>query len=99
MQQREAYLQRVPIEGKFGQDKNGYRLSQIRAKRADTSLAWINNILLVVKLLILLRIFFALCRLGVVPLLSVSTAAWVSVVRQYGGGLADDFRCRRLRPA
>lgn len=56
---REAYLQRIPIEGKFGQGKNGYRLNYIRAKRADTSVAWINSIFLVMNLLILLRIFFA----------------------------------------
>ena len=56
---REEYLQRIPIEGKFGQGKNGYRLNYIRAKRADTSVAWINSIFLVMNLLILLRIFFA----------------------------------------
>lgn len=58
-QRREEYLQRIPIEGKFGQGKQGYRLNYIRAKRADTSVAWINSIFLVMNLLILLRIFFA----------------------------------------
>jgi len=57
-QRREEYLQRIPIEGKFGQGKNGYGLNYIRAKRADTSEAWINSIFLVMNLLILLRIFF-----------------------------------------
>ncbi len=61
-QRRADYLQRIPIEGKFGQGKNGYRLNYIRAKRADTSLAWINSIFLVMNLLILLRIFFAWCK-------------------------------------
>ena len=74
-QRREEYLQRIPIEGKFGQGKNGYRLNYIRAKRADTSYAWINSIFLVMNLLILLRIFFALCKIGVAllrrPLLQV----------------------------
>ena len=64
-QRREEYLQRIPIEGKFGQGKNGYRLNYIRAKRADTSLAWINSIFLVMNLAVLLRIFFAFCRRGV----------------------------------
>ncbi len=50
-------LQRIPIEGKFRQGKNGYRLNYIRAKRADTSLAWINSIFLVMNLLILERTF------------------------------------------
>ena len=57
-QRREEYLQRIPIEGKFGQGKNGYRLNYIRAKRADTSSAWINSIFLVMNLIILLKIFF-----------------------------------------
>jgi len=61
-QRREEYLQRIPIEGKFGQGKNGYRLNYIRAKRANTSEAWINSIFLVMNLLILSRIFFALFR-------------------------------------
>jgi hypothetical protein len=59
-QQREEYLQRIPIEGKFGQGKNGYNLNYIRAKRTDTSVAWINSIFLVMNLLILLRIFHLL---------------------------------------
>ena len=63
-QRREEYLQRIPIEGKFGQGKNGYDLNYIRAKRSDTSYAWINSIFLVMNLLILLRIFFARCKLG-----------------------------------
>ena len=65
-QRRQDYLQRIPIEGKFGQGKNGYRLNYIRAKRANTSFAWINTIFLVMNLLILERIFFALrqCHLA-----------------------------------
>ena len=61
-QRRADYLQRIPIEGKFGQGKQGYRLNYIRAKRADTSFAWINSIFLVMNLLILVRIFFAWCK-------------------------------------
>ncbi len=61
-QRRADYLQRIPIEGKFGQGKNGYRLNYIRAKRADTSVAWINSIFLVMNLLILERIFFVRCK-------------------------------------
>lgn len=54
---REEYLKRIPIEGKFGQGKNGYRLNYIRAKRADTSFAWINSIFLVMNLLVLWEAF------------------------------------------
>ena len=57
-QRRQDYLLRIPIEGKFGQGKGGYRLNHIRAKRADTRYAWINSIFLVMNLLVLLRIFF-----------------------------------------
>jgi hypothetical protein len=79
---REEYLQRIPIEGKFGQGKNGYRLNYIRAKRADTSLAWINSIFLVMNLLVLLRVFFALCKTGVVMLLSAPERACSTFFRQ-----------------
>ncbi len=68
-QRREDYRQRIPVEGKFGQGTNGYRLNYIRAKRADTSAAWINSIFLVMNLLILMRIFFALCTTAVAQLL------------------------------
>jgi len=68
-QRRKEYLQRIPIEGKFGQGKNGYRLNYIRAKRADTSFAWISSIFLVMNLQILLRIFFALWEKGVAAVL------------------------------
>lgn len=69
-QRREEYLQRIPIEGKFGQGKNGYALNYIRAKRADTSSAWINSIFLVMNLLILIRIFFAPGKEGAAAVLS-----------------------------
>ena len=61
-QRREESLQRIPIEGKFGQGKNGYRLNYIRAKRSDTSAAWINSIFLVMNLLILLAVFYWLWK-------------------------------------
>ena len=64
-QRQRDYRERIPIEGKFGQGKGGYRLNYIRAKRADTSVAWINSIFLVMNLLVLLKFFFALWRWGV----------------------------------
>ena len=63
-QRREEYLQRIPIEGKFGQGKNGYRLNYIRARLAATSSAWINSIFLVMNLLILLRILVFAFKIG-----------------------------------
>jgi transposase, IS5 family len=47
--------ERIPIEGKFGQGKNGYRLNYIRARLQNTSEAWINSIFLVMNLMVLLR--------------------------------------------
>ena len=76
-QRREEYLQRIPIEGKFGQGKNGYRLNYIRAKQADTSSAWINSIFLVMNLLILLKVFFAPWIKAVrQPLSRIWTSVW-----------------------
>lgn len=62
-QRREEYRQRIPIEGKFGQGKNGYDLGYIRARTAPTSEAWINSIFLVMNLMVLLRIFIGLLKL------------------------------------
>jgi hypothetical protein len=56
-QRLEEYRQRIPIEGKFGQGKNGYRLDYIRAKTARTSEAWINSIFLVMNLIVLAKAF------------------------------------------
>ena len=56
-QRREEYCQRIPIEGKFGQGKNGYRLGYIRAKTKATSEAWIKSIFLVMNLMVLLKLF------------------------------------------
>lgn len=59
-QRRQDALERIPIEGKFGQGKNGYRLNYIRARTMKTAEAWIRSIFLVMNLLILSRIFHAL---------------------------------------
>jgi hypothetical protein len=54
-QRRRDALERIPIEGKFGQGKNGYRLNYIRARLRRTSESWINSIFLVMNLMVLLR--------------------------------------------
>lgn len=48
--------QRNLIEGKFGQAKNKYGLSNIRATRKDTSESWIGAIFFVMNLVTLLKI-------------------------------------------
>ncbi len=55
-QYREDSRNRIPIEVKFGQGKNGYRLNSIRARIKKTSEAWINCIFLVMNLIVLLKI-------------------------------------------
>ena len=73
-QRRQDYLQRIPIEGLFGRGKNGYQLNYIRAKRANTSFAWINSIFLVMSLMVLQRIFFVISKMGI--------AGWVVLLKR-----------------
>lgn len=78
-QRQQEYRERIPIEGKFGQGKNGYRLNYIRAKRADTSVAWINSIFLVMNLLVLLKFFLCLYKVEMKEAIS-SLICWVVVL-------------------
>jgi transposase, IS5 family len=48
--------ERNPIEGKFGQAKNGYGLDRIRARLSQTSQSWIASIVLVLNLVNLARV-------------------------------------------
>ena len=48
--------ERNPIEGKFGQAKNGYGLDKIRARLSQTSESWIASIVLVLNLVNLARV-------------------------------------------
>lgn len=61
-QRQQDYRDRIPIEGKFGQGKNGYELNYIRARTAQTSEAWIKSIFLVMNLLVLFEFCFACIR-------------------------------------
>jgi hypothetical protein len=47
---KQEYRERIPIEGKFGQGKNGYGLNKIRAKLQDTSESWIHSIFFVMNI-------------------------------------------------
>lgn len=48
---KKEYRERIPIEGKFGQGKNGYRLNYIRARLTKTSESWIGAIFFVMNLM------------------------------------------------
>jgi hypothetical protein len=63
--------QRNPIEGKFGQAKNGYGLNRIRARLKETSQSWIASIILVLNLVKLA---------GEAPLCLLSLSAWKQAV-------------------
>ena len=54
--QKKERNQRNLIEGKFGQGKNAYGLSDIKAKRKDTSESWIGVIFFVMNLINLMKI-------------------------------------------
>lgn len=90
-QRHEDYRQRIPIEGKFGQGKSGYRLNYIRAKRSDTSQAWINSIMFVMNLLVLyLQFFWLLFRS-----LRHATGVKLSLWRLWPAGRDQDRRLTR----
>lgn len=55
---RKENNQRNHIEAKFGQAKNAYGLSKIRARREDTSESWIASIFFVMNLVKLLHLFY-----------------------------------------
>jgi len=88
-QRQQEYRERIPVEGKFGQGKNGYRLNYIRAGRADTSLAWINSIFLVMNLPILLRVFLGLCKSGVITAVPLTKYDMDTLWRRIVSSLRD----------
>lgn len=49
-QQRQDEIQRIPIEGKFGQGKRAYGMDCIKAKTKSTSESWINAVFFVLNL-------------------------------------------------
>ena len=82
-QRKQDYSQRIPIEGKFGQGKNGYGLNRIKAKRANTSFAWISSIFLVMNLLILERIFFALRKVSLTAFIQPFRLSWQALMSNW----------------
>lgn len=70
--------------------RESYRLNYIRAKRADTSLAWISSIFLVMNLLVLLRVFFALCKRGIAGILLSLLSARKTLCRHRKASLIID---------
>ncbi len=82
--------ERNPIEGKFGQAKNGYGMNRIRARLKQTSESWVASIILVLNLVKLA---------GTVPYcLSFSAQQWIiKLFRVYCKELRDNiFRIKWL---
>lgn len=48
---QQEYRERIPIEGKFGQGKNGYDLGYLRARTSKTSGSWIGAIFFVMNII------------------------------------------------
>ena len=94
-QRQEDHRQRIPIEGKFGQGKAGYRLNEIRAKRSDTSQAWVGGIFFVMNLLVLQAVLF--CRFllpqGIKSLREMLYRALCGVC------VADPSRAAQMKPS
>jgi hypothetical protein len=64
--------ERNPIEGKFGQAKNGYGMNRIRARLKATSQSWIASIILVLNLV----------KLAGAALSWLSFSAWIEIEKQ-----------------
>ncbi len=62
--------ERNPIEGKFGQAKNGYGMNRIRARLKNTSQSWIASIILVLNLV----------KLAGEALLCLGFSAWKELI-------------------
>ena len=77
-QRKLDYRKRIPIEGMFGQGKNGYGLDYIRAKTAETSEAWIRSIFLVMNLLAMEK---AILRL--IKQTAQSRKIWLNLIKFY----------------
>lgn len=73
--------QRNPIEGKFGQAKNGYGMNRIRARLKNTSQSWIASIILVLNLVklagqALLWLSFSAWKYGKIYFVGRSKLSW-----------------------
>ena len=93
-QRKAEYQQRIPIEGKFGQGKNGYRLSYIRARTQSTSEAWIRSIFLVMNLLVLSRSFLRPLKTGLLDSYSFIKELVLHIWSELIAGMQPVVVCR-----
>ena len=76
--------ERNHIEGKFGQAKNGYGLTDIRARRRDTSEAWIGGIWLAMNLKRYMSILPVVGLMAIIQLVIVFLCAFWGKIRAFG---------------
>ena len=83
--------ERNHVEGKFGQAKNGYGLTDIRARRKDTSEAWIGGIWLAMNLK---RYMDLVSKVGLMVIIQLVTAllwSFFGKIRAYGRAIAAQY--------
>lgn len=81
------------IEGKFGQGKNAYGLRQNRARRKDTSEAWLGGIFLALNITTLMKIINILFIIGLC-LADLFYAWFVAYCKPRLGGISEYLRTR-----
>lgn len=82
--------ERNPIEGKFGQAKNGYGMNRVRARLKQTSQSWIASIILVLNLVKLT---------GEAPycLIILSFSAWNTMIMSLLRKILDSLQAMNLK--
>jgi hypothetical protein len=76
--------ERNHVEGKFGQAKNGYGLTDIRARRKDTSEAWIGGIWLAMNLKRYMDLLSKVGLMAIIQMVIVLLWAFLGKIRTYG---------------
>lgn len=80
---KKEHNQRNHIEGKFGQGKNTYGLSQIAAKTREASESWISNIFFVMNLVKVQQTLMALWMIWGIffgPIIFTRTSSTRSII-------------------
>ena len=82
------------VEGKFGQGKNAYGLNQIRARRQDTSEAWLGAIFLALNITRLMKVLNILFIL-IICLADILFSLLGACPQPRFGGRLTHFQCSK----
>ena len=80
--------ERNHVEGKFGQAKNGYGLTDIRARKKVTSEAWIGGIWLAMNLKRYMDLVSKVGLMAIIQLMIVFLCAFLCKIRAFGRAVA-----------